>query len=197
MARIRALLQLPGSDSPPQFLPASSCTRRWLPSCRASPSRRRWHHPPREEQVGNCSISLSSEGKLHPSLHPSLPATPLLEGSPAPPYLLHHLLPFGNHLHEGLDDPEPVPRRCLRQGGEAAVGEGGNQTSPRGNGHHPQSHPGDCSAYSGFWAAPRWWWRTKVPMAMARLVLPTPVWQPKSSVGGGLPGSRSSRLGLS
>lgn len=69
-----------------------------------------------------------------------------------------------------------------------------------GTGHPPpQSHqpPGGCPAYSGFWAAPRWWWRTSVPMAMAKLVLPTPVWQPKSSAGGGLPGSRSSRLGLS
>ena len=54
-----------------------------------------------------------------------------------------------------------------------------------------------CPAYSGFWVAPRWWWRTSVPMAIARLVLPTPVWQPKSSAGGGLLGSRSSRLGLS
>lgn len=128
-------------------------------------------------------------GKFHPSLAATLP-----EGSTGSPYLLHYLLAFGDHLHEGLDDLEPVPRRCLRQVGEAAAGKSGNQTSPRGNGHPPSPTLG---AYSGFWAAPRWWWRTRVPMAMARLVLPTPVWQPKSSAGGGLPGSRSSRLGLS
>lgn len=28
----------------------------------------------------------------------------------APTYLLHHLLPFGYHLNEALDDPKPGPR---------------------------------------------------------------------------------------
>lgn len=63
------LMNVPGSDSPPRSLPASSCTRRWLPSCRASPSRKRWHHPPCEEQAE--SPRSGGRPTSPPSTHPA------------------------------------------------------------------------------------------------------------------------------
>lgn len=79
------LINVPGSDSPPRSLPASSCTRRWLPSYRASPSRRRWHRPPCEEQAESRSASPESgQGLTSP---PPTHLTGAFASTPLPPQL--------------------------------------------------------------------------------------------------------------